>query len=109
MNEQAQQVFRPYVSGTFTFSNPSTLPTYILKGVVTDIRDGERRLIRTAGSLQVDDGEWFATEREAKRKLALMLCDRIDAIRSQVDEITAEIRAAEQIVTLPSHKEGAAA
>jgi hypothetical protein len=107
-NERIEEVYRPYVGSQFSFGSPPQLPTYVVRGRRTDIKDGDRQVIRTVGGgmLEVDDGTWFDSPLEAKRKLALMLCDRIDALRVQVDGLLEEIKTLESQV---QEQEGAAA
>lgn len=107
-NERIEEVYRPYVGSQFSFESPPQLPTYVVRGRRTDIKDGDRQVIRTVGGgmLEVDDGTWFDSPLEAKRKLALMLCDKIDALRVQVDGLLEEIKTLESQV---QEQEGAAA
>lgn len=93
--EIPQRVYRPYVGSSLPYSKPFRVATWMQEGAVTDIRDGEHRVIRTGGGLAVDKGDWLDCPIAAKRQMGLMLCAYIDGIREQVDEILADVHEAE--------------
>ena len=93
--EIPQRVYRPYVGSSLPYSKPFRVTTWMQEGTVTGILDGEHRVIRSGGSLAVYKGDWLDCPIAAKREMGLMLCDYIDGIREQVDEILAEVHEAE--------------
>lgn len=99
-----QRVYRPYVGSSLNYSKPFRVPTWMQEGTVTDIRDGDRRVIRTASGLAVDSGDWIDCPIAAQRQMGLMLCAYIDGIREQVDEILAEVHEAESALAKPEQK-----
>lgn len=104
--EIPQRVYRPYVGSSLTYSKPFRVAAWMQEGTVTDIRDGEHRVVRTGENLTVDRGDWLDCPIEAKREMGLMLCAYIDGIREQVDEILAEVHEAETAAT--AEQKGAA-
>lgn len=91
-----QKYYSPYVGNTFGYTDDPALFTHIAVGELTDLVDDGRRVVRLAGgTLAKLDDSWFATEVEAKRRMAVMLCDRLDQIRRQIDGLISEIKAAE--------------
>lgn len=91
-----KKYYRPYVGHQFGYVGDEGLCTYITQAELTDLVDDGMPLLRL-GKTQLTklDDAWFETEIEAKRKLAILLCERLDLIRKQIDAVISEIKAAE--------------
>jgi len=85
-------LYRPWVGSQFSYDKKPQLTTHIRRGVCTGIEHDGRAVLREGDGLTVDDGEWFATEAEARRKLVELLIDKWESLRVQIDTATAALK-----------------
>lgn len=85
-------LYRPWVGYQFSYDTAPRLNSHISQGVCTGIEHDGKMVLREGSGLTVDDGEWFASEVEAKRRLIEKMLDRWEALRTQIDLLTAELR-----------------
>ena len=91
--DAGQTMYRPWCGSQFSYDKKSELSTFIRQGVCTGIEHDGRTVLSEGQGLVVDDGEWYATEAEARRRLVVMLIEKWEALRVQIDAATAELTA----------------
>jgi len=90
--DAGKTLYRPWVGSQFSYDNPPRLAAHISQGVCTGIEHDGKTVLREGSGLTVDDGGWFESETEARRHLIEKLCDRWEALRLQIDLMTAELK-----------------
>jgi hypothetical protein len=91
------KMFSPWVGSQFSYDTPPTLQSHVITGVVTGIEQDGKAVLRVGSGLSIDNGEWFASEDEARRRLVVMLCDKWEALRTQIDKATASLRSNSEV------------
>lgn len=85
-------LYRPWVGSQFSYDKKSELSTFIRQAVCTGIEHDGKAVLREGQGLAVDDGEWFATEVEARRRLVELLIEKWESLRVQIDTATAALK-----------------
>lgn len=90
--DAGKTLYRPWVGNQFSYDSKSELSTFIRQAVCTGIEHGGKAVLREGVGLVADDGEWFATEVEARRRLVELLIEKWESLRVQIDTATAALK-----------------